>query len=53
MLNELQESWCSESTWDFSDLRFIEDVGGIPAPGNQRSASEAGNRFHCPNPDAR
>ena len=23
MLNELQEQWCSESTWDFSDLKAL------------------------------
>ncbi len=23
MLNELQEKWCSESTWDFSDLKAL------------------------------
>ncbi len=23
MLNELQENWCSESTWDFSDLKAL------------------------------
>jgi len=23
MLNELQETWCSESKWDFSDLRAL------------------------------
>ena len=23
MLNELQERWCSESRWDFSDLKAL------------------------------
>ena len=23
MLNELQEQWCSESKWDFSDLKAL------------------------------
>ena len=23
MLNELQEKWCSESAWDFSDLKAL------------------------------
>ena len=23
MLNELQEKWCAESTWDFSDLTAL------------------------------
>lgn len=41
-------------TWNLMHLaRMIEDAGGIPAHGNQRSLWEAGCRFDYPNPDYR
>ena len=33
--------------------RMIEDAGGIPAHGNQRSTWDAGCRFDNPNPEHR
>lgn len=37
-------------TWNLLHLaRMLKDVGGIPAPGNQRSEWEAGCRFDHPN----
>jgi hypothetical protein len=53
-LSEQQERMCTESRWDFSDLRALfPDAGGIPAHGNQRSEWDAGCRFDFPNPDYR
>jgi multimeric flavodoxin WrbA len=41
-------------TWNMLHMaRMIEDNGGIPAHGNQRSAWEAGCRFDHPNPEHR
>lgn len=41
-------------TWNLMHLaRLINDVGGIPAHGNQRSKWEAGCRFDYPNPEYR
>lgn len=41
-------------TWNLLHLaRMIQDAGGIPAHGNQRSEWEAGCRFDFPNPDYR
>ena len=41
-------------TWNLMHVaRLLRDAGGIPAHGNQRSAWEAGCRFHHPNPDYR
>jgi multimeric flavodoxin WrbA len=41
-------------TWNLMHLaRMIQDAGGIPAHGNQRSEWEAGCRFDHPNPEYR
>ena len=41
-------------TWNLLHMaRMLEDAGGIPAHGNQRSEWEAGCRFDSPNPEHR
>jgi hypothetical protein len=41
-------------TWNLLHLgRLLEDAGGVPAHGNQRSLWEAGCRFDFANPDYR
>lgn len=41
-------------TWNLMHMaRMLEDMGGIPAHGNQRSEWDAGCRFDHPNPDYR
>ncbi len=41
-------------TWNLLHMaRMIQDAGGIPAHGNQRSKWEAGCRFDFPNPEYR
>lgn len=41
-------------TWNLLHIaRMINDAGGIPAHGNQRSAWDAGCRFDAPNPEHR
>jgi hypothetical protein len=41
-------------TWNLMHLaRMLEDAGGIPAHGNQRSQWDAGCRFDFPNPEHR
>ena len=41
-------------TWNLPNLaRMIQDAGGIPAHGNQRSLWDAGCRFDHPNPEFR
>ena len=41
-------------TWNLMHMaRMLEDLGGIPAHGNQRSEWDAGCRFDHPNPDYR
>ncbi len=41
-------------TWNLLHLaRLLEDAGGLPAYGNQRTAWDAGARFDHPNPEYR
>jgi multimeric flavodoxin WrbA len=41
-------------TWNLMHLaRIVNDAGGVPAHGNQRSAWDAGCRFDFPNPEHR
>lgn len=41
-------------TWNLPHLaRLLEDAGGIPVHGNQRSARDAGCRFDFAGPDYR
>nr|WP_280173663.1 hypothetical protein [Fodinibius roseus] len=41
-------------TWNLMHLAYmLEQSGGIPAHGNQRSEWEAGCRFDHPNPEHR
>lgn len=41
-------------TWNLLRLaRMLQDAGGVPAHGNQRSAWDAGCRFDLPNPEHR
>jgi hypothetical protein len=48
-LSERQRKLCEASPWDFSD-HLLNDAGGIPAHGNQRSEWDAGCRFDFDNP---
>ena len=42
------------ATWNLLHMaRMLEDAGGIPAHGNQRSEWDAGARFDFPNPEHR